>query len=68
MRRLNCWVIASGLLATLVLTCATACRTLPIPVIIPALGGPGILATLLLCAHRERLHAFLNSSANAHGS
>lgn len=62
MRRMNCWYIVLGLLAVLVLTCASACHMIPIPLPISALGGLGILAALLLGAHRERLEAFLGSS------
>lgn len=67
MRRMNCWIIALGQLAVLVLTCGSACHTIPIPLPLAALGGLGILAALLLCAHRERLEAFLGNALSHNG-
>ena len=61
MRHLAPWVLSVSLLVLLFLICGCAHRPFGISLELAALGGLAIHATVLLWAHRHKLHALLSS-------
>lgn len=59
MRRMNCWVVCYGLLATFLLILFSVSGLLPLPVAAVVMVGLGANATLLLHEHRRKLGGLL---------